>query len=110
MKAGRCNVHYNSQSRFFVHQPKSLLLKSVLSGCTRKHTKSVQVSHSSTNMSATISSDAHFLKFLGLEPTASASAVQTAYKQLALKHHPDKVDREFEAEATARFQEINQAY
>jgi len=44
---------------------------------------------------------------LGVEPSASAEAIKSAYRQLAKKLHPD-IDRD--AGAKARFQAINEAY
>ncbi|TBU50732.1 DnaJ domain-containing protein [Dichomitus squalens] len=45
---------------------------------------------------------------LGLEQDASLEVVKTTYKQLALKTHPDK--NPDDADATAQFQKISQAY
>lgn len=44
---------------------------------------------------------------LGLERTAGPDEIRKAYRDLARRHHPD-VSRE--ADATARFQQINEAY
>ncbi|KAF8136766.1 DnaJ-domain-containing protein [Boletus edulis] len=51
-------------------------------------------------------SDAYAL--LGLEEGASMEQVRSAYKQLALRTHPDK--NPGNAEATARFQQLSEAY
>ncbi len=45
---------------------------------------------------------------LGVSKTASDADIRTAFKTLALKHHPDKNFND--AEATKRFKEINEAY
>ncbi|KAF8557302.1 DnaJ-domain-containing protein [Imleria badia] len=51
-------------------------------------------------------SDAYAL--LGLEQGASMDQVRSAYKQLALRTHPDK--NQGNAEATAQFQQLSEAY
>ncbi|KZF24876.1 DnaJ domain-containing protein [Xylona heveae TC161] len=47
---------------------------------------------------------------LGLETTATAAEVKTAYRKQALKHHPDKAQTESKDEAHKKFQEIAFAY
>ncbi|BBO89784.1 hypothetical protein DSCOOX_29640 [Desulfosarcina ovata subsp. ovata] len=50
---------------------------------------------------------------LGIPPGASREEIKTAYRRLAGKYHPDKVEHlgnEFKALAEARFKEIQQAY
>ncbi|KAL8803155.1 MAG: hypothetical protein Q9182_003327 [Xanthomendoza sp. 2 TL-2023] len=47
---------------------------------------------------------------LNLTPSASAAEVRTAYKKLALKHHPDKVDPSQKSTAHNTFQKIAFAY
>jgi DnaJ-class molecular chaperone len=49
-------------------------------------------------------------KLLGVEKSAEASAIKTAYKKLALKYHPDKVPEEERSQATEKFKEISEAY
>ncbi len=44
---------------------------------------------------------------LGLQKTASAAEIKSAYRKLALKWHPD---RNKEKDATEKFKEINEAY
>jgi DnaJ family protein A protein 5 len=46
---------------------------------------------------------------LGVERTANADELKTAYRKLALKWHPDK-NMDQQEEAHSRFQEIQQAY
>ncbi|AUG34196.1 Chaperone protein DnaJ [Candidatus Hodgkinia cicadicola] len=45
---------------------------------------------------------------LGINKSASAADIRLAFKQLALKHHPDKNPND--SEANKRFKEINEAY
>ena len=50
---------------------------------------------------------------LGLAPGASPDEVRRAYRELAAKYHPDKVEHlgeEFRRLAERRFREINEAY
>ncbi|KAI1436192.1 DnaJ domain-containing protein [Xylaria sp. CBS 124048] len=47
---------------------------------------------------------------LGLERTATADQVKTAYRKLALKNHPDKVSEDKKEQAHATFQSIAFAY
>ena len=52
-------------------------------------------------------------KILGIERRASQDEIKHAYRQLAGKYHPDKVEHlgeEFKALAEARFKEIQRAY
>jgi len=50
---------------------------------------------------------------LGVSKQASASEIKNAYRKLANKYHPDKVDHlgdEFKSLAEKRFKEIQEAY
>lgn len=50
---------------------------------------------------------------LGLEPTASVQEIKKAYRELAMKYHPDKVlhlGEEFQKAANEKFRKINEAY
>jgi DnaJ like chaperone protein len=55
--------------------------------------------------------DAH--RVLGIDRNASAPEIKHAYRELANKYHPDKLEHlgdEFKALAEMRFKEIQQAY
>lgn len=49
-----------------------------------------------------------FYKTLGVEKNATAEEVKKAYRKLAMKYHPDQ--NKGDAEAEAKFKEINEAY
>lgn len=48
-----------------------------------------------------------YYTILGVPPSASTSEIKKAFRKLAIRYHPDK---NAEAEAKPRFQEINEAY
>ena len=51
-------------------------------------------------------------KVLGISPSASNDEVKKAYRQMALKHHPDRVatlGEDVKQAAEKKFQEINNA-
>jgi hypothetical protein len=49
-------------------------------------------------------------QFLGLKTNASQAQVRSAYKALALEHHPDKVEEANREKATSYFQQLHDAY
>ncbi|KAH6680304.1 putative DnaJ like protein subfamily C member 9 [Halenospora varia] len=49
-------------------------------------------------------------KVLGLEKTATADEIKSAYRKAALKHHPDKSPEHLKSEAHTKFQEVAFAY
>ena len=49
----------------------------------------------------------NYYKILGVDNNATSAEIKKAYRILSLKYHPD---RNSSAEATERFQEINEAY
>jgi uncharacterized membrane protein YkvA (DUF1232 family) len=67
--------------------------------------------HSRTETSASTHWDPH--RILGVEKGASQAEIKHAFRQLAGKYHPDKVEYlgdEFTALAEKRFKDIQQAY
>ena len=51
-----------------------------------------------------------YYAILGLSKSASAKDIKKAYRDLALKHHPDRVDPSEKEQAQKKFQEIGEAY
>lgn len=51
-----------------------------------------------------------YYEILGIDKSASTDQVKTAYRGLAMKHHPDRVAPEKKKEAEERFKEISEAY
>jgi DnaJ like chaperone protein len=52
-------------------------------------------------------------KILEIEPTATNEEIKKAYRQMALKYHPDKVSylgEDFRKAANEKFQKVNEAY
>jgi len=62
------------------------------------------------SMGGTTLEDAY--KTLGIDPSATDDEVRRAYRRMALKHHPDKVEtlgEDMKRAAEKKFQEINAA-
>ena len=51
-----------------------------------------------------------YYEILGISKTASPEEIKRAYRELALKHHPDRVGDEHKKEAEEKFKEISEAY
>ncbi|TXT23561.1 MAG: molecular chaperone DnaJ, partial [Rhodocyclaceae bacterium] len=51
-----------------------------------------------------------YYEILGVPKSASAEEIKRAYRQLALKHHPDRVGAEHKKEAEEKFKELSEAY
>ncbi len=51
-----------------------------------------------------------YYEILGIPKTASLDEVKRAYRGLAMKHHPDRVEAAHKKEAEEKFKEISEAY
>ena len=51
-----------------------------------------------------------YYEILGVGKTASVDDIKKAYRELAMKHHPDRVGAEQKKEAEEKFKEISEAY
>ena len=51
-----------------------------------------------------------FYEQLGVASTASSDDIKKAYKKLAMKYHPDKVEESEKANAEAKFKKVTEAY
>jgi len=51
-----------------------------------------------------------YYEILGISKTASADEIKKAYRNLALKYHPDRVPADKKKEAEEKFKEISEAY
>ncbi|MBI4322892.1 MAG: DnaJ domain-containing protein, partial [Candidatus Omnitrophica bacterium] len=51
-----------------------------------------------------------YYEILGVRKNASVDEIKRAYRELALKHHPDRVPAERKKEAEEKFKEISEAY
>ena len=51
-----------------------------------------------------------YYEILGVQKGASAEEVKKAYRQMAMKHHPDRAPAEQKKEAEEKFKELSEAY
>jgi len=51
-----------------------------------------------------------YYEILGIQRAASLDDIKKAYRQLAMKHHPDRVPEEQKKESEEKFKEISEAY
>ncbi|MFH1578027.1 MAG: molecular chaperone DnaJ [Candidatus Omnitrophota bacterium] len=51
-----------------------------------------------------------YYEILGIKKNASLDEIRRAYRELALRHHPDRVAHEQKKEAEEKFKEISEAY
>lgn len=51
-----------------------------------------------------------YYEVLGVQKNASKEEIKTAFRRLALKHHPDRSPKEKKQEAKEKFKEIQEAY
>ena len=57
-----------------------------------------------------MSSKRDYYEILGVKKNATNEDIKKAYRELALRHHPDRVPQEQKKEAEERFKEISEAY
>jgi molecular chaperone DnaJ len=57
-----------------------------------------------------MSSKRDYYEILGLKKSATNEDIKKAYREMALRHHPDRVPQEQKKEAEDRFKEISEAY
>jgi molecular chaperone DnaJ len=57
-----------------------------------------------------MTSQRDYYEILGVKKTASTDEIKQAYRQLALKYHPDRVVESEKKQAEERFKEISEAY
>jgi molecular chaperone DnaJ len=57
-----------------------------------------------------MSSKRDYYEILGLKKNATNEDIKKAYREMALRHHPDRVPQEKKKEAEDRFKEISEAY
>jgi DnaJ-domain-containing protein 1 len=86
-----------------------------VSSKTRNRGSADSGGYSSSSYSSTSSSSAYSdpYKVLGLDSSATDEEVKKAYRRLAMKYHPDKVENmgeEVKKSAEAQFRKINEAY
>ncbi|MFA5156000.1 MAG: molecular chaperone DnaJ [Candidatus Omnitrophota bacterium] len=51
-----------------------------------------------------------YYEILGVKKSASLDEIRKAYREMALRHHPDRVPHEQKKEAEEKFKEISEAY
>ena len=57
-----------------------------------------------------MSSKRDYYEILGVKKNASLDEIKSAYRELALRYHPDRVSAEQKKEAEEKFKEISEAY
>ena len=103
--AGRLGINSSDYVSMFTRHVNSRFKNDGRSGGS-----SYQSSGYSSSSSATRKNS---YKVLGLDSTATDEEVKKAYRRLAMKYHPDKVEgmgEEVKKNAEAQFREINEAY
>ena len=51
-----------------------------------------------------------YYEILGVQKGASVEEIKRAYRQMALKHHPDRVPADQKKDAEEKFKELSEAY
>jgi molecular chaperone DnaJ len=57
-----------------------------------------------------MSSKRDYYEILGVQKKASLEEIKKAYREMALRHHPDRVPAEQKKEAEEKFKEVSEAY
>jgi molecular chaperone DnaJ len=57
-----------------------------------------------------MSSKRDYYEILGVKKSATADDLKRAYRELALRHHPDRVSQDRKKDAEEKFKEISEAY
>lgn len=98
-----------------IAKSEELMLRTIAShlGIMARDFESIFARYSGRGSSSSHQSQADPYKVLGISPDATDDEVKKAYRRLAMKYHPDKVEGlgdDIKANAEAQFRAINEAY